>query len=34
MIRFLNWYFLLLIPAVIYLFLIRRKKIGIEVFER
>lgn len=26
MIRFLNWYFMLLIPVVIYLFLIRKKK--------
>lgn len=30
MIRFLNWYFLLLIPAVIYLFLIRRKKSALK----
>jgi len=31
MIRFVNWYFMLLIPAVVYLF---KKEIGFEFFKR
>ena len=34
MIRFASWYFLLLIPLIIYIFAIRRKEIGVEVLKR